>query len=132
MNLKTIWLIIMIAAGIMAAGSVIALMPPHVDGTVPDNHGIIKGDTVVLHGYSLGYAATEKVQVLDVATGKFTPIRRNLECRWEGEGDCPGCRQQACTFTIKLLAPVPGHTYEFRFLEETYRYTVGPKKDSKP
>jgi hypothetical protein len=129
MDLKKQWSVIVIVAVIITAGTVAALMPPHVDGIVPENDGTLEGDTVVLTGYSLGYADADAIQVIDVATGESAPIHPDLDCRWEGKGDCPGCRQQACTLTIRLLSPVSGHTYEFRFLDKTYRFTVAPKSD---
>lgn len=132
MDLKPKCFAALIIAGLFTAGAAMALMPPHVSGTVPENNGMLAGDTFVLHGYSLEYAPTETLQVIDLTSGQAAPIRRDMQCKWEGEGDCPGCRQQACTMTIKLLSPSPGHTYEFRFLDENYRFTVAPQSGSQP
>ena len=132
MIIRTKWFIALIVVGIFTAGAAMALMPPHVSGTIPENNGLLQGDTFVLHGYTLDYAQTESLEVIDLASGRTAPIKKDLKCQWEGEGDCPGCRQQACTMTIKLLSPEPGHTYEFRFLDENYRFTVAPQAGSTP
>jgi Putative metal-binding motif len=93
-----------------------ALMPPHIDSSMPENGGILLGDTVRFFGYSLSYGDLEQLEVIDLSANSEVEIFSDLVCFLEGEGNNPGCVQSKCTLTVALKEIMPTHEYELSFL----------------
>ena len=109
---------------ILVISNLNALMPPHITRTVPEDGGVLKGNTVILYGYTLASADLNEITVTDLSTKETIPIKTDLRYTWEGKGRQPGARQQFCTLKIMLEKVTPGHVYEISFLETTIRFTV--------
>lgn len=104
-----------------------AVMPPHISDTEPANGGVLTTDTVVLHGWSLGFTdPAADIKVTDTVTQTLVPFTATKDCAWEGEGEMPGARQERCTFEVKLEGLVEGREYELHYLDEVLRFTYQP------
>jgi len=110
-----------------------ALMPPHISSSDPQDGGVLEGDTLVFHGYSLAFG--EEVKVADAA-GEPVQVTQQLTCT--GEGDCceadrrdedlrVGCCQQRCELRVTLSGVVPGATYRATVLGATLVFTAAAR-----
>ena len=102
-----------------------ALMPPHITRTVPESGGVLAEPLVEIHGYTLGLAGPDDLKVVDLNTGQTVAVDPDMDCQWEGEGDCPGCKQERCVLRVRLLRACSGHEYEIEYLEQKLRFTYG-------
>ncbi len=91
-------------------------MPPHVDRTEPPMDGILKGDTLVFHGWSFAFLVDAAVVVVD-SEGRPVDFERTFDGEWVGEGDAPGSRQYRSVLRVRLQGLVPGARYRARFME---------------
>ena len=107
------------------AGPAVALMPPHVTKTVPADGGVLYGNTIEIHGYSLNYAGSKPQVFID---GRDEPlaVTTRLDCRGEGEGARPGSRQVRCVLYVTMAEVVPGLAYRLSFLRTEIGFTGGP------
>ena len=119
-------LVVLFVIILVFAGRAQALMPPHVASTEPENGGVLETDTFVIHGYTLSLQDIEEPVVADLENGKTVDTEASIKCEWEGEGDMPGAKQEACTVWVRLLEPEKGHAYELRFLDEVFTFTYSP------
>lgn len=92
-----------------------ALMPPHINSSIPENGGILLGDTVRFYGYSLGYGDYEQLRVVDLTNDSTVETESDLICASEGEGHNPGCVQFKCILSITIKAIISTHKYEISF-----------------
>ena len=112
----------------MANGLILALMPPHLSGSDPEDGGILKGNTVIIYGYSLGYASFKGLKVKDTTTGKKVTFTKELDCKdinkckGRKNSDMPGCWQEKCQLKIKINKVISGHSYEVHFLKSKFRF----------
>ncbi len=95
-----------------------ALMPPHTTDSDPKDGGDLQGRTVTFQGYSLDYAE-KKADVIDLRGNRRVPATVEVECRWQGKGDCPGCQQQRCEARVTLAAVEKDHRYRITYLDLT-------------
>ena len=101
-------------------GSAWALMPPHVRSVVPADKGVLKGNKVLISGYSLNHAKLETLKITDVTSGKIVDYSTDLSCK--NEGDCSdespmGSCQKKCELIITLKSVQKTHTYKRSYLE---------------
>ncbi len=111
----------------MLCQEALALMPPHVDRTVPAHGETLTGDTLVFHGYSLEYAE-EQVEVVDLLTQRPVEFDAQLDCQWEGE-DPPGHvggTQLRCELKVTLKGLEVGHRYRARYLDTELEFGWEP------
>lgn len=94
-----------------------ALMPPNIKSSIPENEGILLGDTVRFYGYSLNYGDTENLKVIDLTTGDELETSSDLTCVSEGKGNSEGCVQLECILAITLKENIPMHEYEISFVD---------------
>ncbi|MCB9738578.1 MAG: hypothetical protein H6747_04860, partial [Deltaproteobacteria bacterium] len=90
--------------------------PPHTTSSEPKNGGVLHGRTVTVHGYSLDYA-DRKAEVRDITAGRAIHAAVEVDCRWEGKGDCNGCQQQKCEAKITLAETTKDHQYRITYLD---------------
>lgn len=111
---------------LLAPSGVLAMMPPHVNHTVPEDGATLDGDTVEFHGYSLAYVDEEtQLEVIDTEDDADAAHTTQVDCTWEGPSDGPpGSRQQKCTFHVTIADPEPGHTYRLTLLDTTIEVTI--------
>ncbi len=107
-----------------AAASAYALMPPHITETVPEDSGILAGDTVIFYGYTLSGMDLSEIKVTDLTAQESVPVKTHLSYEWEGKGNQPGAQQQFCTLKITLEKITPGHQYEVSVLETKITFTA--------
>ena len=99
-------------------------MPPHVTDTDPEDGGELRGNTVIIKGYSLQHAPKDPV-VTDLTTKEKVPLVTTVTCRERGDPDGPpGSLQFYCTQKVTLFGVIPGHQYELTYLETTIRFTA--------
>jgi hypothetical protein len=114
MNLRVLALV-----GLLLAPEAFALMPPHVSHTVPAQGEDLLGETVVFHGFSLEYAESTDVTVLDLTTSKPVEHSTELNCHWEGH-DPPGHvggTQQQCELMVTLKGLELEHRYKAVYMD---------------
>lgn len=111
----------------------LALMPPHIDSSVPPDGGVLDGDTLVFRGYTLQDGVD--VEVVD-AGGAIVPITQHVVCTDEGdccgrdrrEGDLRvGCCQQRCELRVTLSEVVPEAAYRATVLDKSVVFTAAPR-----
>ena len=110
-----------------------AVMPPHLTGSVPESAGVLTSDTILLEGYTLFRPGPGHLTMLDTTSGTPAPWEvLDLSC--QGEGDPvqaetdDGAIQSYCTLSIRLMDPIPGHTYQLDFLDWTITFTYFPEE----
>jgi len=111
---------------LLSPAVVLALMPPHVDGT-NIKKGALFGHTLVLHGYSLKYTKVQKdLSLTDVKTKKAVRWTHKMDCQWEGDCDTdrPGSCQQRCTLTVTLEKATVGSTLKLQYLDVNQIFTL--------
>jgi hypothetical protein len=109
----------------------LALMPPHIQSTIPPHEGILGGDTFLFHGYSLEYAEAGSLKVILVKTGEAVEHTTKTSCTLEGQCDepsPPGSCQEKCEMRVFLKHILPGEQYEIHFLEWKSRFTTTKAK----
>lgn len=92
-----------------------ALMPPHINSSIPENGGNLLGDTVLFFGYSLSYGDAENLKVIDLTTSSEVETSSDLNCASEGEGNSEGCVQMKCILAITIKEIIPTREYEISF-----------------
>lgn len=102
-------------------------MPPHATSLEPAPDAPLKGDEIVVHGYSLGYAAPPRVH--DATADRPVEITVALEQRQVGRGlemddPPPGSIQLQGTLRIRLAEVIPGHTYTLDYLGDTFSWVA--------
>ncbi len=102
---------------IFSSQNLFALMPPHINSSIPENGDILLGDTVHFYGYSLSYGDTENLKVIDLTTGSEVETSSDLNCASEGEGNSEGCVQLKCILAITLKESIPMNEYEISFTD---------------
>lgn len=123
-------------AGLLAlASEATALMPPHVNHTVPASGETLQGEVIVFHGYSLRYADDEEVVVTDLTADAPVEHASELVCEWEGE-DPPGHvggRQQRCELKVTLRGLEAGHRYRASYMDTEIEFAwSGPAQSAPP
>ncbi len=128
----------LLAGLLLLAPEALALMPPHVSHTVPAQGEDLHGDTLVFHGYSLEYAESTDVIVLDLATSKPVEHSTELNCHWEGH-DPPGHvggTQQQCELMVTLKGLEAGHRYKATYMDTELEFgwagPAQPDQDAPP
>jgi len=109
----------------------LALMPPHIQSTIPPNEGVLEGDTFLFHGYSLEYAESDSLKVILVKTGESVEHTTKTSCTLEGKCDeesRPGSCQEKCEMRVTLKQVLPGEQYEIHFLDWKSRFTATKAK----
>jgi hypothetical protein len=96
-----------------------AVMPPHINGSIPESGGELLGDTLWFYGYSLSYGNLENLRLIDKTADRDVTFSSELNCETEGRGDAPGCQQSKCMLAITLNETIATHEYEVIF-EETH------------
>ncbi len=118
-----------LAGLLLLAPEALALMPPHVSHTVPASGETLQGDTIVFHGYSLEYAESTDVVVVDLATSKSVEHSTDLNCHWEGH-DPPGHvggTQQQCELMVTLEGLEVGRRYKAVYMDTELEFDwAGP------
>jgi hypothetical protein len=111
--------VLALAGALLLAPEALALMPPHVNHTVPAQGEALVGEVIVFHGYSLRYADDEEVVVTDLTTSAPVEHSTELECEWEGH-DPPGHvggTQQRCELKVTLKGLELGHRYKATYMD---------------
>jgi hypothetical protein len=118
-----------LAGLLLLAPEALALMPPHVSHTEPASGSSLVGNTIIFHGYSLEYAESQDVVVVDPATGRAVEHSTELDCQWEGE-DPPGHvggTQLRCELRVTLEGLEAGRLYKASYMDTELEFTwVGP------
>lgn len=121
-------------AALLVPAAAVALMPPHIRGSDPEDGEMLVGDTIELYGYSLRYVdLDEELEVVDETAGEPAPHDRDLECEWTDATraptalSAPGERQLACTLEIALREVTPCHEYRVSLLNTTIRVEAAPR-----
>jgi len=122
--LKTLYIYFILLISIVFVQNLYALMPPHVTGSLPENGGVISGNTLEIYGYSLTYSDIGDYQIIDLTTNGPVETTSELSCEWVGEGDCPGCKQQSCVFLIILQQTLQGHEYKVTFSDSNLDFEL--------
>ncbi len=119
----------LVAGLLLFAPEALALMPPHVDRTVPAHGETLEGEVLVFHGYSLAYGEPSDVAVTDLTTSAAVELSTELDCQWEGE-DPPGHvggTQQRCELRVTLKGLESGHRYRAVYLDTELEFDwAGP------
>ena len=103
--------------GLILMGSVAAsaLMPPHVNRSLPKPGDVLQEPLIRLYGYSLSERSFKDLVLTERAkTTTRIPHAVALQCKTEGKGDCPGCKQSRCVLTVTFKRLTPGARYELR------------------
>ena len=103
--------------GLILMGSVAAsaLMPPHVNRSLPKPGDVLQEPLIRLYGYSLSERSFKDLVLTERAkTTKRIPHAVALRCKTEGKGDSPGCKQFRCVLTVTFKRLTPGARYELR------------------
>ena len=110
---------------ILSSALVFAMMPPHINNAqnLSEDH-ILQGDTIILQGYSLGYADLKEIIVTDQQTKTNLTYTTNLKCQSEGHGTMPGAIQEKCTLQVTMPDLQKGKKYMMRFLEWEVEFVV--------
>ncbi len=126
MTARSALLLLAAVAGLSTlAPEALALMPPHVSHTVPANGETLEGDTIVFHGYSLEYADTSDVTVVNISTSEPVELSTALDCQWEGD-DPPGHvggTQLRCELKVTLQGLQAGHRYKASYMDTELEFT---------
>lgn len=113
-----------------------ALMPPHVTKVTPGDGGKLDGDTVLIEGYSLGYAGIDReLKIVDTTTGTAVSFTHALACTNEGNcgpGSPPGACQDRCTVKVTLSGVAAGQRLKLTFLRADVTFEVTKAIPARP
>lgn len=108
--------------------SVLAVMPPHVNRSVPANGGVLHGDTVILHGYTLDSGTLQRsTTVTDLTTKQPLRFTATVSCQSVGQcgrNSAPGSCQYQCVGKIKLYNIVKDRRYQLRVMRHTVTFSA--------
>ena len=129
--MPALFLLFMMLAFLVSPSPSLAIMPPHITGSVPESGGVLTADTVLLQGYTLYRPEQDQLELLDATSGEPAAWEvAGLTCRdegdWEKAQTDDGAIQFNCDLAIRLLDPVPGHAYTLTFLDWTIGFTYSP------